>query len=250
MATDPVIKSNGTVVMIPSDGAIQAGQDFPGLQPAGTVQCIQNVGQQPGGSNNEQIQEDLLKKLRKIEIKTLGAIQVMLGLIYISLGTIVIVRFRRYYRLFTSVIGYPFWSGIFFIFSGSLSVAAEKYPSKALVISSVRMNIISAIMATIGIILYAMEIAMNDRRDYSDSEGFLLQSAGTALAVLLLLLSMLEFAITVSLAHLGLKAASNDMATTVLPQNGSPAEDNPEPVVYDEPTLDLLQKGNNLFQNL
>uniref|UniRef100_A0A670HLR2 Membrane spanning 4-domains A3 n=1 Tax=Podarcis muralis TaxID=64176 RepID=A0A670HLR2_PODMU len=162
------------------------------------------------------------------------AIQVMLGLIYISLGTIVIVHFRRYYKLFTSITGYPFWSGIFFIFSGSLSVAAEKYPNKALVMSSVRMNITSAIMATIGIILYAMEIDINNKRDYSDSEGFFLQSAGTALAVLLLLLTMLELAITVSLAHLGMKAASSDMATTVSPspvfkQDVSPTEGNPDP---------------------
>ncbi|XP_032996790.1 uncharacterized protein LOC117041753 [Lacerta agilis] len=165
--------SDGTTVLIPPDGsgAFQSGQGFPGLQPAGTVQYVQYVvGQQYRSPSNPPNQQELLKKLRKVESKALGAIQIIIGLIFIGLGIIEIILFGQYYFPFASIVAYPFWGGIFFIVSGSLAVSAENYPNSTLVKVSVGMNITSAVMAFIGIVLYIVQLAKNNNFKRNDQD--------------------------------------------------------------------------------
>ncbi|XP_023612166.1 membrane-spanning 4-domains subfamily A member 8 [Myotis lucifugus] len=60
--------------------------------------------------------------------KVLGAIQILIGLIHIGLGIIMGTIIPWGYTAISFYGGYPFWGGILFIISGSLSVASENLP--------------------------------------------------------------------------------------------------------------------------
>ncbi|XP_061468731.1 membrane-spanning 4-domains subfamily A member 15-like [Rhineura floridana] len=231
--------ANGTVVVIPQIGAnvIQTGGGITGtvIQPAGTVQYIQYVGQ-PAGSPNNQPQQNrqagLMEKLLKVETKTLGAIQIIIALIHIGFGSVSAVIAGLGYLSIATIGGYPFWGGIFFIVSGSLSVSAEKHLTPGLVRCSVGMNITSAVMAGVGIILYLIQLSLNPSYrynydpDYGYGYGYWATPVGTGLSVLLLLFSMLEFCIAVSTAHFGCQAAccTNDPPMVYIPYTVSGVE--------------------------
>ncbi|XP_034276139.1 membrane-spanning 4-domains subfamily A member 15-like [Pantherophis guttatus] len=65
------------------------------------------------------------------------------------------------------------------------------------------MNITSAIMASVGVILYLGEMITNAIPVYNPTVTI---SVGYGFAIVLLLLSLLEFCIAVSLAHFGCQA--------------------------------------------
>ncbi|XP_062974458.1 uncharacterized protein LOC134393360 [Elgaria multicarinata webbii] len=246
--------ASGTVVFIPPYGGniIQTGPGAPGtfVQPPGMVQYVQYLqsgGQQLGDSSNppqQNRQAGPLEKLLKVETKTLGAVQIIIGLIHIGFGAVSIAIIGPYYFIPVAAYGgYPFWGGIFFIASGSLSVSAEKHLTSALVKCSVGMNITSAAMASVGIILYIAELALNRHsyRYYGNEYSYDgLKSVGTGLSVLLLLFTLLEFCITVSAAHFGCQAAccKGDQPTMIFvpyPASGvntTSTEDNPPPPAY------------------
>uniref|UniRef100_A0A8C2RMN8 Membrane spanning 4-domains A8 n=1 Tax=Capra hircus TaxID=9925 RepID=A0A8C2RMN8_CAPHI len=67
------------------------------------------------------------------EGKALGAIQILIGLIHLGLGCVMGTVLMRGYTAVSFYGGFPFWGGIWFIISGSLSVLAEKHsPSSCL----------------------------------------------------------------------------------------------------------------------
>nr|XP_034980041.1 membrane-spanning 4-domains subfamily A member 8-like [Zootoca vivipara] len=250
--------ANTTVVLIPQTNASvsQAGQGALGAVtlPPGTFQYIQYVSQQVPSPNN-QPQAGWMKKLVKMEAKTLGAIQILIGLIHIGFGSVSAVLCTWLLTLAT-VGGYPFWGGLFFIISGSLSVSAEKHATRCLVRCSVGMNITSAVMALVGIILYLVELSVGpfSFRSY-DYEYYWAKGLSTGFAVVFLLFSSLEFCIAVSLAHLGCKLSccSNDPAMVYVPYtvDAAPAEGNcvpppPPPATAPPPaysTVDSFPKN-------
>ncbi|XP_027436353.2 membrane-spanning 4-domains subfamily A member 8-like isoform X2 [Zalophus californianus] len=65
------------------------------------------------------------------EGKALGAIQILIGLIHISLGSIMATVLSGHYAAISLYGGFPFWGGIWFIVSGSLSVSAENQPKSS-----------------------------------------------------------------------------------------------------------------------
>uniref|UniRef100_A0A0B8RQ09 Membrane-spanning 4-domains subfamily A member 12-like n=1 Tax=Philothamnus irregularis TaxID=1899461 RepID=A0A0B8RQ09_9SAUR len=216
--------ASGTVVVIPSNGANivpypQYGAPYP-----------QYGAQQLGISTSapQQVpQKGPLERFLKAEPKVLGAIQIVIGLIHIGFGAISFCLFPSIYLNLSGIGGYPFWGGIFFISSGSLCVSAVNRPTRALVKSSVGLNITSAVMALTGIILYLCELIFNGsfmRYYYEDDTDSLLnaaerlQSVGYGLSSVLLLFSLLEFCIAVSLAHFGCQATccSDDQPTVLL----------------------------------
>ncbi|XP_062973051.1 membrane-spanning 4-domains subfamily A member 8-like [Elgaria multicarinata webbii] len=234
--------ASGTIVFIPPNGGnvIQGSQGGPGtfVQAPGMVQYVQYGGNPP--QQNPQV--GAMEDFRKAEPKTLGAIQILIGLIHIGFSSVSAVISGTNYVVLVTISGYPFWGAIFFIASGSLSVSAEKHPTSGLVKCSVGMNITSAVMSFIGIILYIVELAINPV-DYLHGY-YWTTSVGTGLSVLLLFFSMLEFCIAVSTAHFGCQAAccKNDQQEVVfvpytvnggnvVPTEGIPASPPPyEPV--------------------
>ncbi|XP_054826330.1 membrane-spanning 4-domains subfamily A member 12-like isoform X3 [Eublepharis macularius] len=143
--------------------------------------------------------------------------------------------------------GYPFWGGIFFIASGSLSVVLEKQLFTRMVKCSMGMNITGAVIAFIGMILYSVEWLLNSV--YSRQNDDLSRSVGTGLAALLLMFSFLEFCIAASMAHYQFQAVccNSDMTIVCVPYvvNGEGAfstedvlpETNPVPPVYGNVAL-------------
>uniref|UniRef100_A0A8D0B898 Membrane-spanning 4-domains subfamily A member 8-like n=1 Tax=Salvator merianae TaxID=96440 RepID=A0A8D0B898_SALMN len=234
--------ASGTVMFIPQNGTsvFIGGQPIPStvIQPAGTVQYVQYVGQPVGSAINQpqqSVPETALQKFLKVETKTLGAIQIMIGLIHIGFGAVSAVLSSRYYISLATIGGYPFWGGLFFIISGSLSVSVEKNLTSSLVQCSVGLNITSAVMALIGIILYCAEFSIfSFLPDPGDWHNYASQSMHTGLSVLLFLFSLLEFCIAVSTAHFGCKATccKNDPETIAVPYvisgtTMTPAQGNP-----------------------
>ncbi|XP_045873564.1 membrane-spanning 4-domains subfamily A member 8-like isoform X3 [Meles meles] len=65
------------------------------------------------------------------EAKTLGAAQILIGLIHIGLGSVMVTVVSGGYSAISLFGGFPFWGGIWFIVSGSLSVSAENQPQSS-----------------------------------------------------------------------------------------------------------------------
>ncbi|XP_067318353.1 uncharacterized protein [Anolis sagrei] len=149
----------GRVVFLPPNGdnKIQESQGMPAtlIQPQGTVQYVHYKGQQPWSPNTS------LQKLLKVETKTLGAIQVIIGIMHIGFGAVPIHLFSSTYQPLSAAGGYHIWGGLLFIVSGSLSVAVEKRLNPCLVKCNVGMNIVSAIVALVGIVLCIHELHFN-----------------------------------------------------------------------------------------
>ncbi|XP_074130854.1 membrane-spanning 4-domains subfamily A member 6D-like isoform X2 [Sminthopsis crassicaudata] len=110
--------------------------------------------QQPGPSSSS---NSNLKKGLKEESKALGTIQILMGLMILSVGIILACIYDESYFKSSSYkvvkSGYPFIGGITFIISGSLSIASERKKTKSLSRFSLAANVISAIEATAGLIL-------------------------------------------------------------------------------------------------
>nr|XP_008114033.1 PREDICTED: membrane-spanning 4-domains subfamily A member 8 isoform X1 [Anolis carolinensis] len=256
MTTEMILSPNITNVP-------QTDQQAPGcvfIQPPGTVQYIACGGYQLGNPGNlpqqqgnpPQQQHNPLQKLLKVETKTLGGIQIMIGLMHIGLGCIAIVMSGRTYISVGAISGYPIWGGIFFIISGSLAVSSERYLNGSLVRCSVGMNITSAIMALTGIILYIADLitSRNFYYYYDPHASYpyyyfsllsILQSLHLTVGIVILLFSLLEFCITVSTAHFGCQAAccTNEPVTVFVPYTANfarvaPPESSPTPPNYHD----------------
>ncbi|XP_031799523.1 membrane-spanning 4-domains subfamily A member 8 [Sarcophilus harrisii] len=105
-------------------------------------------------------EEDTVQKIWK-ESKVLGAIQIIIGLLHIGFGTVLVTTVIRGYTSISFFGGYPYWGGISFIISGTLSVLSQKASATYCIMSrSVGMNIISAIFSIIGIIFFIMELSL------------------------------------------------------------------------------------------
>lgn len=140
------------------------------------------------------------------EGKVLGAIQILIGLIHIGLGSVMGTHISRYYY-YTAVsfyAGFPFWGGIWFILSGSLSVSAEKQPrSTCLLGGSLGLNIISAICSVTGIIVLIIDMSINPSYIYPDNYPYQDVVPGMAISGVLLIFCLLEFCIACTSAHFG-----------------------------------------------
>ncbi|XP_043827706.1 membrane-spanning 4-domains subfamily A member 6A-like [Dromiciops gliroides] len=114
---------------------------------------MEQPGPSPQSNNN-------LKKGLKEEYKVLGTIQIMAGLMILSVGIIVACphdasHFKPSHSKVVSS-AYPFLSGVSFIISGSLSIASEKKKMRTLNRVSLAANVISGIKATAGLILFSV----------------------------------------------------------------------------------------------
>ncbi|XP_023415481.1 membrane-spanning 4-domains subfamily A member 6A-like isoform X1 [Loxodonta africana] len=103
-------------------------------------------------------QDSLVKQLMT-EIKVLGTIQIVCGLMVLSLGLIFVSSSSpqftpAYSTLLKST--YPFLGAFCFVISGFLSIITEKKSVKTLVQSSLATNFLSCLFAVVGFILLSM----------------------------------------------------------------------------------------------
>ncbi|XP_078521471.1 membrane-spanning 4-domains subfamily A member 4A-like isoform X1 [Lissotriton helveticus] len=146
-----------------------------------------------------------LKKFIKGEPKTLGAIQIMNGILQICLGVYLFVTpLSRVLIIVLS--GVTFWGSIFYIISGALSVDAEKKGTRSLVKGSLGMNIVSTIFAGIEIIIVSIDLAVDSPISCPYEFCSFRQGFASLLSILLLLLSVLEFCMAFSTSVFGCKS--------------------------------------------
>uniref|UniRef100_A0A452DY66 Uncharacterized protein n=1 Tax=Capra hircus TaxID=9925 RepID=A0A452DY66_CAPHI len=103
----------------------------------------------------------------KKETRMLGAVQVMIGLINGALGRIWLLFYTRQFGEISTECkpvalpsGYPFWTFLFFIMSGVLTIETEKKRSPNLLKYAIRMNMNSFLLAALGLILIGFEITL------------------------------------------------------------------------------------------
>uniref|UniRef100_A0A3B5AEA6 Uncharacterized LOC103362362 n=1 Tax=Stegastes partitus TaxID=144197 RepID=A0A3B5AEA6_9TELE len=87
-------------------------------------------------------------------IGAFGAVQIMVGLFNIGLGP---GRTSMHPEDFTDLKA-AYWLGAVYIAAGSVSVFADRFPSRCLVGFAVFMNIAGSIFAVVGVVLYAIDL--------------------------------------------------------------------------------------------
>ncbi|XP_077604946.1 membrane-spanning 4-domains subfamily A member 8-like [Crocuta crocuta] len=159
----------------------------------------------PPGLKSSVIEHPARRTLK--EGKALGAVQILIGLIHIGLGSIMATVLPGRFTAISFYGGFPFWGGIWFIVSGSLSVSAENQPkSSHLLNSSLGLNIVSAICSVVGITLFIMDMSLSTidaRPDYYPHYDTWGVTPGVAISGVLLIFCLLEFCVACASSHLG-----------------------------------------------
>uniref|UniRef100_A0A670JFY3 Membrane-spanning 4-domains subfamily A member 4A-like n=2 Tax=Podarcis muralis TaxID=64176 RepID=A0A670JFY3_PODMU len=158
-----------------------------------------------------------MKKFYRGEPLALGITQILIGIMQVGLGAAFhTVPYYYYYSYI--VIEVPIWSGILYIISGSLSVAAARNPKIPLVKGMLGMNVVSSVAAGIGIIFLCFSL---------DSYHLRRQGILYGITAVFLVFNILEFCITISTAAFGCKTVCQDNYTetvVVVYQNVSPGD--------------------------
>lgn len=186
--------------------------------------------------------QDSLKKHLKAEVKVLGTIQILCGMMVLSLGIILAsASFSQHFTQAFSILlkaAYPFIGALCFVISGSLSIITEKKSTKPLVQSSLAANILSSLSALVGFILLSVILAslgpafwtcvldkqhIPTERDYSYYHSLYENNdclkAKTILAgtmSIMLICTVLEFCLAVLAAVVWWKQAHSDFPGSVL----------------------------------
>ncbi|XP_060242722.1 membrane-spanning 4-domains subfamily A member 18 isoform X1 [Meriones unguiculatus] len=140
------------------------------------------------------------KKFINEEVRTLGAIQILIGLFHIFSA----VNPQLYKA--PTVLGasaYLIWGGLSFIISGSLSVCAEKSASSCMVNGSIGMNVVSSILSVFGIIIIIIDLCISLSSGPTAEE---VRIATKAISGGLLPFVLLEFILTCVVSHFGCQA--------------------------------------------
>ncbi|XP_016279043.2 membrane-spanning 4-domains subfamily A member 4A-like isoform X2 [Monodelphis domestica] len=157
--------------------------------------------------------KDPQQKVLKGDPKALGTVQIMIAFMNFSLGMLFVllpedINGRRHFLVYT---GYVFWGTAFFIISGSLSIAAEKRATTIMVQSSLAMNVVSSVMAGLGIVFLSINLVTHLFLYYCREEGshfscFTLIFLFLGINVILLILAVLEFLVSIITSSFGCKA--------------------------------------------
>ncbi|XP_066574010.1 membrane-spanning 4-domains subfamily A member 4A [Amia ocellicauda] len=153
--------------------------------------------------------QDKLRRFLKGEPKALGVVQIMTALTVVLIG---VVQLAMSYIVITT--GFPFWGAVFYIISGSLSVAANQNPCSHLIKGAIAMNIISSIVASTGIILYAVDVTIPSPN--STIQNSTLQYLSQVVSGIMLVLSLLELCISISISAFGCIATCNQLPVSIV----------------------------------
>ncbi|KAM7329935.1 membrane-spanning 4-domains subfamily A member 3 [Alexandromys fortis] len=144
-------------------------------------------------------------------LQALGAIQILNAILILALGVLLsclqhLSHHFQHFFFFTFYTGYPLWGAVFFICSGSLTVAAGRKPTRMLMQNSFGMNIASATIAFVGTAFLSVHLALNSQAlkgcqsSPSPDLCIYLGSSSDGLVSLMLILTLLELAVTISIA--------------------------------------------------
>nr|XP_036851362.1 membrane-spanning 4-domains subfamily A member 3-like [Manis javanica] len=138
-----------------------------------------------------------------------GAIEILSGTVILALGFLLgslqgLFNSFEYFSFFLIYTGYPIWGPLFFIVTGSSSLAAGKNLRKILDDRMVGRYIVSAIIALVGAILLSANLAFNNvslkNCALSPSPDLCLYmgTSNNGLMTLMLIFTLLELIITIS----------------------------------------------------
>ncbi|CAN9512626.1 unnamed protein product [Ophioblennius macclurei] len=132
--------------------------------PSGNMPVVtQMVPMNPNG--NQQLNSK--HRFRKGQPKALGTIQIMIGLITLLYGIADLVGGLQFHmRSMTVGTGIFVWGALFYIISGSLTVAAGKSLNRCLINGSLGLNIIATLVAVFGFTLSILNNFLMFSMDY------------------------------------------------------------------------------------
>uniref|UniRef100_A0A8C5JTY3 Membrane-spanning 4-domains, subfamily A, member 3 n=1 Tax=Jaculus jaculus TaxID=51337 RepID=A0A8C5JTY3_JACJA len=144
-------------------------------------------------------------------LQALGAVQVLSGMLILALGVFLgclqyLSHLFRHFFFFIFYTGYPLWGAVFFVSSGSLTITAGRKPTRMLMQNSFGMNIASAAIALAGAAFLSVHLALSDQalKGCSSSQSpdlcIYLGSSSNGLVSLMLLLTLLELGVTISVS--------------------------------------------------
>ncbi|XP_065122893.1 membrane-spanning 4-domains subfamily A member 4A-like isoform X1 [Paramisgurnus dabryanus] len=140
--------------------------------------------------------------------KALGTVQIMIGVVTLLTGIVLGINVPHF--LLTVISGINFWGSIIYIITGSLSVAAENKLQSCVVKGSLGMNVVSTITAGVAIILMSMQLHFlqycRDYRHYDSDSCFNIQVLGGGILAMLLLFSILQFILSITISGFACKA--------------------------------------------
>ncbi|XP_050786555.1 membrane-spanning 4-domains subfamily A member 4D-like isoform X1 [Gopherus flavomarginatus] len=170
-----------------------------------------------------------LEKFYKGEPLALGITQIVVGAVQLAVGVVMAMVSSDLWILALSL-HVPIWSGLLYIISGALSVAAAKNPNIPLVKGSLGMNIISSVLAGCAMILYLISLTESwyQSRCYWYPEKCITYKVTVACITVLLLFTFLEFFVSISTAAFGCKTTcrnSYSEVSVVIYQNVVPPDD-------------------------
>ncbi|CAM5124537.1 unnamed protein product [Natator depressus] len=169
------------------------------------------------------------EKFYKGEPLALGITQILVGAMQVAVG-MVMAMVNSYLWILALTVHVPLWSGLLYIISGSVSVAAAKNPKIPLVKGSLGINIISSVLAGCAMILYLislMESRYQSRCDWYPENCFPYKVTMACIMVLFLF-TFLEFCVSISTAAFGCKTVCRDsysQVSVVIYQNMVPPGD-------------------------
>ncbi|XP_074837445.1 membrane-spanning 4-domains subfamily A member 4A-like [Carettochelys insculpta] len=158
-----------------------------------------------------------LRKFYQGEPLALGITQILTSVMLIAFGIILLMADNHH--LVSMDVGTPVWMGSLFIISGSLSVAAAKKPKISLVKAMLAMNIISAVLSGVGIILHSLSFVMYYPYRFCDWDQGSMSCAPASqvpmdtiygVAMILLVFTILEFCVSISSAAFGCRTICRD----------------------------------------
>ncbi|XP_075461185.1 membrane-spanning 4-domains subfamily A member 4A-like isoform X2 [Ascaphus truei] len=191
---------------------------------------------------NENVQATMPKSLTRFyrgEPEVLGVTQIFSGIVEIAFGVVLTLACREscHHLHALTVPGIPLWSGIAYIISGAISLAASIKPTLGKMRWSLGMNIFSAILAATGIVIYALLLVFTSYY-FSPDDSYCSYyktsqtCAGTfspkvvllGIVVILFVFTILEFCISLSTSVFGCKSlcrtSFNEMSVVIY-QNAS-----------------------------
>ncbi|KAM4846569.1 membrane-spanning 4-domains subfamily A member 14 isoform 1-T1 [Thomomys bottae] len=190
-----------------------------------------------------------LLDILKGEPKLLGAIQILLALVIMSLGIIFAFNVITFSKKFPLVFltGYPFWGALIFFLTGLVTMIDEK-PNKIRGLPVTTMNVISSVVAVAGITFTIISFTQQHKFCQMPSlEGLCVFGKTLLVGALsiLLIISIAEFSISVTIASFRNKCWTHSnqvvffLPSDVIQDNEQPDQEEPAQIHFE------LQEGSH-----